>query len=210
MTARRRNASAHAGQASGAVIYNHVAARGRRVWEGIEAEDPPYFANDYEDLRATAEGMVAAREKRFPAMIERGAIDRASAEAELATYRAIAADWRWICTGEGAPAAADTLTARREALDTSLQTIAEIAREAGDFTTDLSRQAQCVIALRWHLDQLQGPEPRVVALARLTHELRAAMAVCPACERRSEDPARIACTRTDCPLPFRQPAKEAA
>lgn len=155
----------------GAVV-DFTAARGRRVWQGIETDDPPPALYDYADHLAMAERMLATREKRFPAMLQRGQLDPAEAELELAVFRAIVADWRWICTGEGEPAPIATLDLRRAALDRSIATIAEIAREQGGFSNGLAAQADSVIAMRWHLE----PGRRTHALAQLTHTVRAGLA----------------------------------
>ncbi|MCY1672143.1 hypothetical protein OVA07_14135 [Novosphingobium sp. SL115] len=152
----------------GAVI-DFNAARGVRVWQGIETCDPPFGLYDYADHLAMAERMLAAREKRFPAMVSAGKLEAEQAEAELATFRAIVADWRWICTGQGKPAPLATLALRCAALDASLRTIAEIARDEGGFSPELAAQADSVIAMLWHLE----PGRRTHALARITHEIRA-------------------------------------
>lgn len=169
-----------------------------RVWQGIETIDPPECRNDYPELLAMGQAMLASRQRRFPDLIRSGQIDAAAAQDELSTFAAIVADWQWILTGEGQPAAQDTLAARTAALDDSLATIAAIAREQEGFDDQLARQAQLVIALRWHLE----PGRRTHTLAALTHQLRAraALPLCTTCERRSTDPAVIACTRTDCGL----------
>lgn len=145
------------------------ATRARRVWQGIETFDPPFGLYDYDGLLAMAERMLVSREKRFPALIRAGKVSAEEAEAELATFRMIAADWRWICTGEGEAAPLASLDVRRAALDASLRTIAEIARDEGTFSDELAAQAECVIAMRWHLE----PGRRTHALAALTHEIRA-------------------------------------
>lgn len=146
-----------------------MTAPGLRIWYGIEAEDPPYRRDDHGELLAMAESMLAARQRRFPAMIDAGRIDRATADAELATFAAIVADWRWICTGEGHPGDHGTLAARIDALDASLSTIADIARDQGGFSEDLAIQAERVIALRWHLE----PGRRTHEIAAFNHALRA-------------------------------------
>jgi len=140
-----------------------------RVWQGIEAEDPPCLRHDFPELLAMAERMLASREKRFPAMIAAGQIAPDVAARQLELFRQIAADWRWICTGEGDIAPVATIAARREALDDSLRTIAAVARERGGFDAELEQQAHLVIAMRWHLE----PERLTHVNARLTHALRA-------------------------------------
>lgn len=144
------------------------AAPGRRVWQKIEADDPPTRRDDYPDLLAMAEAMLDSRRRRFPKMVERGQLDSAEAAAQLALFEQIAADWRWIVTGEGDHAPHETLPERRAALDDSLCTIAEIAREQRGFSTDLADQAECVIAMRWHLE----PGRQTLRIAALTHAWR--------------------------------------
>jgi hypothetical protein len=140
-----------------------------RIWQGIETFDPPSRAHDHADLLAMAERMLAVREKRFPALVAAGKMSAEDAAAEIGTFRLIVADWRFICTGEGEPAPIGSLLLRRDALDASLRTIAEIARDEGTFTDALADQAECVIALRWHLE----PGRRTAALSQLSREIRA-------------------------------------
>lgn len=140
-----------------------------RVWHGIETFDPPNRIHDHADLLAMAERMLAVREKRFPALVAAGKMSAQQAEAETATFRLIVAEWRFICTGEGEPAPIASLEQRRAAIDASLRTIAEIARDEGTFSDALADQAECVIALRWHLE----PGRRTAAFSQLAREIRA-------------------------------------
>lgn len=176
-------------------------APARRVWQGIEADEPPVCRHDHIDLLAMAESMLSTRQRRFPDLVRTGRLDQQAAEAELATFAAIVADWRWICTGEGEPAPLATLYARIEALDSSLATIAGIASDQGGFNNELAAQAECVIAMRWHLEWGSGTH----SAAATTHALRAHFTACTVCERRRTDPATAACTRTDCGLAADRP-----
>ncbi len=142
--------------------------RNRRVWGRIETDDPPRDAYDFARLLTVAERMLASREKRFPVMVREGKLEAAEAERELVTFRAIVADWRWLESGEGQPAPIGSLPCRRAALDRSIGTIAEIARDEGCFSDELAAQADAVIAMRWHLE----PGSRTHALAHVTHEIR--------------------------------------
>jgi len=142
-----------------------------KVWRRIEAEHPPQARADYPDLLAMAESMLATRRKRFPDLVRRGQLDQADADAQLAAFEAIAADWRWIVNGTGEPASLATLEARQDALDASLDTIAAIAADQGRFSAELAKQAQLVIALRWHAEL--GNHLALHRSARLTRELRA-------------------------------------
>lgn len=140
-----------------------------RIWQGIETFEPPNRIHDHADLLAMAERMLGVREKRFPALVAAGKMSPEEAEAQVATFRLIVADWRFICTGEGEAAPIASVEQRRAAIDASLRTIAEIAREEGTFSDALADQAECVIALRWHLE----PGRRTAALSQLTREIRA-------------------------------------
>lgn len=139
-----------------------------RAWHGIESEDPPYERHNHEALLAMADRMLAAREKRLPALVRNGDISIEEARAQIATVTAIGADWHWIITGEGEPAHISTLAARRALLDQAIVTIAAIAREREGFSPDLEDQAHLIIAMRWHLD----PQRETHILARLNHERR--------------------------------------
>lgn len=143
----------------------------RRIWNGIESDDPPPRRHDHAALAACAQAMLDSRRDRFPRMIEAGAIDAAEAARQIAAFEGIVLDWRWICTGEGTPAPESTLPARRAALDQSIHTIADIARERG-FTDALADQADLVIALRWHLD----PGRQTHACAEMTRAMRRRLA----------------------------------
>ncbi|NBC35522.1 hypothetical protein GTZ99_03015 [Novosphingobium sp. FSY-8] len=167
MTAPRRRPAA-APTAPGRVSYD-ISPPALRVWHGIEAEDPPARRHDYPALLEMAERMLAQRTRRYPDMVRAGQIGADAAQAEIDTCRAIVADWQWIISGAGAPAPLTTLAARADLLDRAIQTIADIARDAGGFTDDLADAAQLVIAMRWHL----LPERRTHSIARLNHELRA-------------------------------------
>lgn len=143
----------------------------RRVWEGIEADNPPAMRHDFDQLQAMAQRMLAARQKGFPALVAAGEKSEADAQAEIALFEDLVADWTFIASAgaEGEPASRASIEARRRALDASIATIAGIAAQQGGFSKTLGAQAEAVIALRWHLE----PGRDQVALARLTHQLRA-------------------------------------
>jgi hypothetical protein len=124
----------------------------RRVWHGIESPEPPVAAADYAAIRAMAERMLEARRKRFPQLIAAGRMEAGDAAAQIAVFEALAAEWRWMATGTGAPADHAMLPAITAALDTSIATIAEIAMEDGGLSMDLAAQAEWVIAMAWHLE----------------------------------------------------------
>lgn len=145
-------------------------ASNSRDWFGVRADDPPEKRHDFGDLLFMAEAMLSTRRERFPAKIAAGEISPDDAAHEIAACEDLVADWRFIASAgaEGAPASSLSLWRRRQLLDASLQTIADLARRQGRFSETLGRQAECVIALRWHLE----PGRDQIALARLTHQLR--------------------------------------
>ncbi len=141
-----------------------------RVWQGIEADHPPRLRRDYPELLAMAQSMLDSRRNRFPDLIAQGRIEPDEAERQIAIFEQIVADWRWLCTGEGEHASYLTLHDRRTALDASLATIADLARRRRRFDCQLAHQAECVIAMRWHLEPERAPATRF--WAALTHEMR--------------------------------------
>lgn len=148
-----------------------MTAPGLRIWQGIEAAEPPVRRHDFAELLAMAEAMLASRQKRFPALIDAGEIEPAAAQAQIDAFTAIVADWRWIVHGPGEdgaePAHLSTWQARCDALDESLRTIATIVAERrGRFSDALADQAECVIALRWRLE----PDNWPYAAVRATRE----------------------------------------
>lgn len=138
-----------------------------RIYSGIESPEPPELVNEHADLLAMAEAMLANRQKAFPDLIASGEMEPSEAERQLMLFEEIAAEWRWIVTGEGLPPHSATVRARIEALDASLATIAGIARQRRGFSGPLLHQAHCVIALRWHAE-----DRRVLTLAARNHAVR--------------------------------------
>jgi hypothetical protein len=123
-----------------------------RVWHGIQSPEPPAAAFDYAEIRQMAQRMLETRRTRFPQLVAKGRMSPADAEAQIAVFEALAAEWHWMATGQGTPAEAEQIPAMREALDQSIATIAEIAREDRGFSAELAAQAEWVIAMAWHLE----------------------------------------------------------
>lgn len=156
--------------------------RQTRIWGRVEATDPPEMRFDYPALLKMAETMLAARRKGFPALIASGQLSDEDAKREITAFEDLVADWTFIASAgaQGEPGGPASLFERRRALDASIDTIAAIAAEQGGFSDTLGRQGEAVIALRWHLE----PGRDTVALARLTHQLRAEAAA----KRREANP----------------------
>lgn len=155
-------------------VASDMAGPGERRWpaEGkpaIISPEPPAAWSDFPSLLAMAEQMLANRREQFPKRVMAGELSQHEADCEIAALADLVADWRFICMGEGEPASFGSEQARRDALEQAIIRIAAFASEHGGFSQQLHDQAQRVIALRWHLE----PGRRTVAMARITHELRA-------------------------------------
>lgn len=131
--------------------------------------EPPPARRDFGELRRMAETMLASRRESFPKRIAAGELAPEEAERELRAFADLVRDWEFICDGEGQPADTSSEQTRRDALDAAIGRIAAHAARHGGFSDQLADQAHRVIALRWHCE----PGRRTIAMARLTHELRA-------------------------------------
>lgn len=140
-----------------------------RIWQGIEAADPPVMRDDFAQLLKMAEEMLQSRRDRFPGEVAGGKLTADEAQRELIAFEYLVANWRFIATGQGEPAGYGADHVLRDALDEAIARIAAFAGERGGFSETLGAKAQAVIALRWHLE----PGRRTIALARLNHQLRA-------------------------------------
>lgn len=136
----------------------------------VESPEPPVAAFDYRRLSAMADHMLKTRRERLPGDIAQNRVDEVEAHREIAAFEYLAANWRFIATGEGEPAGFGADHILRDALDASITTAAAFAGEAGGFSETLGAMTESAIALRWHLE----PGRQTIALARLTHQLRAA------------------------------------
>lgn len=135
----------------------------------------PPSAFDYPVLLAQAEESLTRREAAYPEWVRAGRMSSDAAADDIAAWRLIVAEWRWIVRGEGELPAPTTLPARRAAIELSIERIeAEAHRRR---SADLTAQAERLEALRWHLHRTgEGTfagEPLVHRLARLSRQLRA-------------------------------------
>lgn len=140
------------------------------VWQTADFVEPdePAFAHDWEVLLAQAETSLATRRKAYPDWIARGQIAQADADADIAAWEWLVAEWRWIISGEGTPPPADTLAGRRAAVELSLQRIeAELHR--GHRTEAIHRQAHIALALAWHLETVRFGAPMIHGVAERNH-----------------------------------------
>lgn len=131
----------------------------------------PPWAYNYAALLLQAEESLARREQAYPEWIRAGRIASDAAEDDIAAWRLIVVEWRWIVRGDGELPPLHTLAARRAAIDLSLERIdAELRRRRAPELVD---QHDRLSALQWHLQRIDGVEPRVHRLSRLSRLLRA-------------------------------------
>lgn len=121
----------------------------------------PGAAHEWAAMAAEAADCVARREASYPALVETDKMPPAEANADLAAWRSIAADWHWIATGEGQPATRDTLPARIVALDTAIaRFFAAMDRKGGSGRLAMAERQQitCLAAMReWAQIELLTP-----------------------------------------------------
>lgn len=132
------------------------------------AHEPPVFRDDWDELHAQCRAAVARREAAYPELIARGQIAADLAARDIASWQALAAEWHWIITGEGAPPAPETLPDRIAACELALERIeGEFAR--GRDTDHNFYQRHLVTALLWHLTRCRFGAPAVHFCARFNH-----------------------------------------
>ena len=141
------------------------------TWQGIISPEPPTAKNDHEAILEQAQQMLATRKKKLPYLVHQRKMKKDEANRQIAIFTFIVEDWQWIVSGEGQPACGSNLQERKKQLDNSLQVIAQIAADDGGFADPkLQRQAQLVIAMRWHLEPRENGRD-VHWFAELNHEL---------------------------------------
>lgn len=173
-----------------------------RILPGCPQHLPvPHAVAEHLALAEQAQAALERRQQAYPPLVIGGKMTEADAQADIAAWQALAAEWRWIATGRGALPPCHTLFDRIEAVDRAIDRVATaLARAAHD--EELQRQQALYLAMRWHLSRLRWGDPAIHFLASITHQLRARCAVCPTCERHRDDPRVAACTRLDCTLPL--------
>ena len=140
------------------------APAGHRIWSGIICPEPPPCRQRHDELLLQAKAMLATRERNFPMMVQRREMTGEEAEAQLRTFRMLVADLEWIVATKSGEQPGDipiTEADRRAicaALDNSVETLGQIAAEAGQpMSMQLSEQAHDVIAMRWNYAPERGP-----------------------------------------------------
>lgn len=147
-------------------------------WQPWGDEDAPVFRHEWDALLDQCRTAIARREAGYPVMIAQGQISDELASQDIAGWRLLAAEWKWIITGEGAPPPPASLPDRIAAVDLGLERIAqEIGRGRGGI--EMLRQHQLLLALRWHLGTARGGIPAIHDTARLNHAFGRARAPIP-------------------------------
>jgi len=147
--------------------------RGRGLVDGIEHDDDrPAYAFQWPALWGQCRVALARRERTYPAMIAAYRIDQAEADADVAAWRLLAAEWEWICTGEGAPPPSGTLPARKRAAELALTRVGEELRR-GRRSAENEIQQLLIQAIAWHLARTRFGAPAVHFCAALNHGFEA-------------------------------------
>lgn len=136
--------------------------------------DTPLYAWDYDALLEQATGALARRRDGYPKLIERGSMDQALADEDIAAWELIEAEWRWIVDGSAELPSPSSLDQRLAAIDLALERVGTELRR-GNRQHDVFRQSHLLQAMRWHLERLDHGAPAVHRFTRLTREIRAAM-----------------------------------
>lgn len=153
-----------------AVIDMAPQAIAKRRWPAsgspaIESPEPPTAAFDFDRLAAMAARLLRDRRDRFPAEVDAGKLSQADADRELLAFDYLAANWRFIATGDGVPSGYGADHVLRDALDESILRIAAHVEIDTEITGNLGASAEAIIALRWHLE----PGRETLANARSKH-----------------------------------------
>lgn len=167
-------------------------------WTHPRLAKPAAFKDEWQGMADEAAGALERRRKSFPQAISDGRLDADDAQAEIAAWEIIAADWRWIATGEGTPADATSLMARIDALDTAIARLFEaidqqIARRGAPMDST-SEQGALLVAMRWWAE-IERTEPlrrHARFLAGIGHHMREAKGLPPLGRRIAETPERKA------------------
>lgn len=180
-------------------------------WTNPSTDNLASAIHDYDDMAEEARAALARRRSSYPDLIKSGRLTADDARADLIAWQAIARDWRWIAYGDGEPSGIDTLPARADALDTAItRWLGLVHQNGGSMSLADRRQGKLLAALRWWAQRELSDAAHIRISAAIGHDWRrqngfptrgamlAARAFCPACERRAEDSATNACTRTDC------------
>ncbi|MDR7101435.1 hypothetical protein [Croceicoccus sp. BE223] len=155
------------------VAFDCPDLRTRRLVDGIERDDDrPAYAFEWAALWGQCRVALARRERTYPAMIAEKRIDQADADADVAAWRALAAEWEWICTGEGALPPPATLPARKRATELALNRVGEELRR-GRRSAENEIQQLLIQAIAWHLARTRFGAPAVHFCAALNHGFEA-------------------------------------
>ena len=138
----------------------------------------PLYAFLHEDLADHCRLALKTRTDTYPDLIRKGAITEREAASDIRGWEMLAAEWNWICTGEGDLPATGSLADRRAAVELAIERIDQ-RFDRGDRQHDLYRHAHLNDALRWHLHRLKDGAPAVHHFAKLSRELRAEAAARP-------------------------------
>ena len=137
--------------------------------------DAPLYAWDYNALLDQAVTALQRRCDGYPKLIERGVMELADADADIAAWALLADEWRWIVDGTGTLPPPCTLDQRLGAVDLAVERVGTELRK-GNRGHDVYRQSHLLQAMRWHLERMKDGAPAVHYFAALTRAVRAGLA----------------------------------
>lgn len=152
-------------------------------WCGILCPEPPSAHYLYDELLEQAQAMLATRERNFPMMVQRRELAGEEAADQLRIFRMLVADLQWIIASNNGEDSGDIIISEDDrraicgALDASVETLGQIAAEAGNpLPSQISDQAHDVIAMRWNYAPERGPlgsitEMHGAAIINRTHRI---------------------------------------
>lgn len=144
-------------------------------WTHSKLENPDVSIHETDFIADEAMDAFRRRRETYPDHVKAGTITQADARADLAAWREIAKDWRWIAYGDGEPAGPDTLELRIQALDNAIERLlAASQRNYGQFTERQARQGALICAMRWWAERERTHPPicHVRAKAARGHDWR--------------------------------------
>lgn len=148
---------------------------------------------DHALLAREAAAALARRQSSYPELVKAGKLEQSTADADIAAWASIAADWAWIASaytdhpepveghgeGEQNSGRLTDLRARIAALDTAIDRFFTALDRRGGSSVLVHAEAEqitALIAMRWHAERERNPEAwpiKARMAASINHQLRA-------------------------------------
>ena len=148
------------------------------TWSHPRIEDPRLALREgeFELIAQVAAEALHRRVEAYPSLVKSGRMQQAEANEDIAAWKEIARDWRWIDGGVGHPADVETRYRRRAALDLSIERFfAQLDRTGGEMTDKQQLQIASLAAMRSEVEaEFTGPLQNTArSWANVAHQWRA-------------------------------------